>query len=313
MKNLLVLLLAMLLAINCAGPKFNYHSHKTATHHKSSGIHKYSASDHTHHNSEKVKVQPTEAKNEPTETHKTETKAVAGTFKSSKKLKAVLMVGPVTSDTDGTTLGYVEDLKFAAKVLEANGVEVHGFYTPDNNWESIKKACEGANFLLYKGHGVYDGSNPPKWVGGFCLKGSFPSSSDISTELKLAPNAIIMISGCFTAGNAGDDIGKIELPEAKRRIEMYSKPFFDIKAACYYANWYPSAFHDFIEKLFANSTLGEAYKGYGNGGNPADIKEFKYAYQPSYQLFVGSEDYSGKTAFNNAFVGDPNKKLSDFF
>ena len=275
MKKLIVLLLATLLAINCSGPKRDYDAHKDAKHVASSGLQNYVSTDHTHHNSAQLKVHPAASRGASS--------IEPGTFSTSQKLKAVLMVGPVVSDNDATTLGYVEDLKFAGEVLEANNVEVISFFTPDNDWERIKAACEGANFLLYKGHGVYDGSEPPVWVGGFCLKGSFPSSSDIATDLKLAPNAIILISGCFTAGNAGYDIGKINLAEAKRRIDMYSKPFVDIKAGCYYANWYSSAFHDFLEKLFNDRTLGDAYRSYGNGGNPAEIKEFNYAYKPSYE------------------------------
>lgn len=268
---------------------------------RASGLHVYQSADHIHHNSAKVKKF-------------VKSRGAATSIADQLiKLKAVLMVGPVVSDTDETTLGYINDLKAVAAVLRSNNVEVAEFYTPNNNWEEIKKAAEGAHFLIYKGHGVYDGSNPPNWVGGFCLKGNFPSPNQVQTELKLADNSIILISGCFTAGNAGDDIGKIDIKEAKRRVAMYSKPFFLNRAAAYYANWYPNAFATMVENLFAGQTFGQAYRSYPNGNNPAKIIEFEYPNRANLKMCIGSEDYGGSTAFNNAFVGNEKFTLLDYF
>ena len=45
-------------------------------------------------------------------------------------------------------------MELAAAEVEANGVTVYRFYTPNNNWDQIKAAAEGAHFLFYQGHGV---------------------------------------------------------------------------------------------------------------------------------------------------------------
>ncbi|MBL7852786.1 MAG: hypothetical protein JNL17_00195 [Cyclobacteriaceae bacterium] len=268
---------------------------------KSTGLQGYQASGHVHHNSAEVKKV---ARSRGTSV------SVAGNL---IKLKAVLLVGPIESDRDATTLEYINNLKAAAKVLRDNKVDVKEFYTPNNNWEEIKKAAAGAHFLIYKGHGVYDGSEPPKWVGGFCLKGSFPSPDEVRSDLALADNSVILISGCFTAGNAGYDIGKIDINEAKRRVAMYSEPFFSNRSAVYYANWYPDAFATMLQNLFAGQTFGQAYRSYPNGNNPAKILDFPYPHRSGLKMCIGSEDYSGQTAFNNAFVGDEGKTLMDFF
>lgn len=268
---------------------------------KSSGLHVYQASGYVHHNTPSTHKAPKARGN---------TVSIASSL---RKLKAVLIVGPVESDVDATTKEYIEDLKMAAAVLRANNVDVIEYYTPNNNWQDIAKSAEGAHIIIYKGHGVYDGSEPPKWVGGFCLKESFPSSQDIVNDMKLAPNALVLISGCFTAGNAGSDIGKIKQAEAERRVAMYSKPFFDIGAACYYANWYGTAFQDFLQNLFAGKTFGEAYRSYPNGNNPAKIVDLSYPHQGRYKMHIGSEQYGSDTAYNNAFIGDESKTLLDFF
>jgi len=127
-------------------------------------------------------------------------------------------------------------MDLAAAELAANGVTVHRFYTPNNDWGQIKAAAEGAHFLFYRGHGVYWDSMPSPTVGGFHLKELFVSSDDIRNDLHLAPNAIVMLYGCFTAGSSSEDSGSISSAEAQRRVAQYSDPFFDIGAAGYYAN-----------------------------------------------------------------------------
>ena len=177
-------------------------------------------------------------------------------------LKAVLIAGPIDGDQGESTLEEIANLKLAAAELRKNRVQVYEFYTPHNDWRLIRRAARGAHFLLYRGHGVYDGSNPPRQVGGRSLKGRFASGDDIRRDLKLAHGAIVMLYGCFTAGNSGFDVGQIDSTEARRRVSMYSQPFLVNGAAGYYANWYGDAFQYFIANLFAGYKLGEAYKAY---------------------------------------------------
>ena len=119
-------------------------------------------------------------------------------------------------------------MDLAAAELQANGVTVHKFYTPNNNWDAIKTAADGAHFLFYRGHGVYWSPMPTPAVGGFSLKNGFVSSNDIRNDLNLAPNAIIMLYSCFSAGSSSIDGGPISSAEARRRVAQYSDPFLDI-------------------------------------------------------------------------------------
>jgi hypothetical protein len=178
----------------------------------------------------------------------------AGTVKI-PNMKAVLIGAPIDGDQGSWTTKEIQHLKLAASALRINGVQVYEFYAPNNNWEEIKSAANGAQILMYRGHGVYDGSTPPKWVGGFALKDKFASSDDIQRDLKLAPGAIVMLYGCFTAGNSGFDIGQIDEREADRRVAMYARPFIDMGCSGYYANWFGDAFQQFIVGLFAGKSL----------------------------------------------------------
>jgi hypothetical protein len=226
-------------------------------------------------------------------------------------LKAVLLVGPIDGDDGSWTISEKQNMDLAAAELEANGVTVHKFYTPNNDWEQIKAAAERAHFLFYRGHGVYWSSPPHPTVGGFSLKNRFVSSDDIRTDLHLAPNAIVMLYGCFTAGSSSIDGGPISSEEAQRRVAQYSDPFFDVGAAGYYANWIGSAFKMFVRYLFQGMTLGEAYESYYDF-NSATVERYVHPDHPEMALWL-DKDVGGYTQYNNAFVGLPDQTLADLF
>ncbi len=226
-------------------------------------------------------------------------------------LKAVLIGAPIDGDDGSWTTSEIKNLKMTAKTLRERGVTVYEFYTPSNSWTAIKEACNGAHFLMYRGHGVYDGNNPPKWVGGFSLKDYFASSENIKKDLKLAQGSIVMIYGCFTAGNSGFDIGKIDENEASRRVNIYAKPFMEMGVSGYYANWYGDAFQHFTAHLFSGKTLGESFKAYDDY-NQETTSQYTIS-NSSAVLWLDHDDWDGKIAYNNAFVGYSEKRLTDLF
>lgn len=227
-------------------------------------------------------------------------------------LKAVLIVGPIDGDYGEWTTDEKENMELAAAELEAHGVTVHRFYAPNNDWADIVAAAEGAHFLFYRGHGVYWSSYPQPTVGGFALSDGFVSSDDIRHDLDLAPNAIIMLYGCFTAGTSGGDDGDIGIQEAKRRVAQYSDPFFDIGAAGYYANWFGDAFQKYVRYLFQGQTLGGAYESYFDF-NPSTVYRTTHPDHPQMAMWLDKDYWSGYWQYNNAFVGLPEETLSSLF
>lgn len=204
-------------------------------------------------------------------------------------------------------------MELAAAELAANGVAVHRFYTPNNDWEQIKAAAAGAHFLLYRGHGVYWSPMPHPNVGGFYLKNKFISPDDIRRDLALHPNAIIMLYGCFTAGSSGNDTISIDSAEAQRRVAQYSDPFLDIGAAGYYANWFSDAFQMYVRYLFQGRTLGAGYESYRDF-NPATAERYMHPDHPTAVLWLDKDYwYDPLPQYNNAFVGRPDATLEDLF
>ena len=229
-------------------------------------------------------------------------------------LKAVLIVGPIDGDNGTATTNERNSMELAAIELEANGVQVFRFYPPNNNWDEIKAAANGAHFLMYRGHGIAWGAladNPP--VGGFALTGRFISGDDIRRDIRLAPNAVVMLYGCFTAGSSSSDTRAISAAEAKRRVEQYSDPFFDVGAGGYFADWFGDAFQLYVRYLFQGMTQQQAYESYHDYSSGRMIR-VTHADHPSMQLWMGWDEwYDPKPQYNNAFVGKPDRRLSDLF
>ena len=228
-------------------------------------------------------------------------------------LKAVLLVGPIDGNTGTWTTNEIANMELAANVLTKNGVEVHRFYPGTGTFAEIEAAAEGAHFLLYRGHGVYDGKIPNPTVGGFSLSSGYYSPERIITNLHLAPNAIVMLYGCFTAGSSsapGDEYD-IGINEASRRVAQYSAPFFRIGAAGYYANWFGNAFERFLINLFAGQTLGSAYENYFDFNSQTVYRTFHPEF-PTLPMWVDKDNWD-YWKYNNAFVGLADKKLTDLF
>ena len=242
------------------------------------------------------------------------TNGVALAQDSLPPLKAVLLVGPIDGDYGSWTEEEKVNMDLAAEELSANGVEVHKFYAPDSDWEQIKAAADGAHFLMYRGHGIYWSGFPSPTVGGFCLTDNFVSSNTIRQDLHLAPNALVMLYGCFAAGHssASEDAYDIGITEASRRVAQYSDPFFDIGAAGYYSDWFGDAFAVYTRFLFEGQTLGEAYESYFDF-NASTVHRTTHPDHPEMAMWLDKDYWSGYWQYNNAFVGLPDRTLVDLF
>jgi hypothetical protein len=228
-------------------------------------------------------------------------------------LKAVLLVGPIDGNDGSWTLQEIANMERAAAVLEAHGVIVYRFYPGTGTFADIEQAAKGAHFLLYRGHGVYDGNLPHPNVGGFALSSGYYSPDRIRQSLHLASNAVVMLYGCFTAGSSsatGDEYD-IGIMEASRRVAQYSDPFFDRGAAGYYANWFGNAFEQFLINLFAGQTLGQAYENYFDFSSNT-VYRTAHPEHPEMSMWVDKDNWE-YWQYNNAFVGRFDWTLQDLF
>jgi hypothetical protein len=234
-------------------------------------------------------------------------------------LKAVVAVGDIDGPTGYETLSAIENMKPAVTELIARGVSVQTFYPPNDNWSAIKTAANGAQFFYYGGHGLNDGNN--NFGGMWFTTGASPndhyiSPTEIITNLKLAPNAIVMLFACWTAGSGTED--NITSAEALHRVSQYSQAFFTIGAAGYYSNWNRTSFQTFTSNLFNGMTLGNAFKNYGDY-NAATTEIYTHPNFANRVLWLDKDyfsygpGYAAGNKYDNAFGGFPNVTLQDLF
>ena len=80
-------------------------------------------------------------------------------------------------------------MKRIEKFLNNKGVQVITFYGKAAKWSDIVKKGQGANMLIYSGHGTTSGKNDS--FGGLCLD-KIVSVSTIQKEIKLAKNSMVL-------------------------------------------------------------------------------------------------------------------------
>lgn len=248
---------------------------------------------------------------------------------SLKQLKAIIIVGPVDKEWDKNS---IEKQKKNAKYLRDLGVKVFEFYPPNDKWESIVEASEGAHILIYSGHGSNQGINYN--IGGLCLTKNIYHAQDILDEFKLHKNALILFNSvCGAAGSSADDNGDIGKNEAIKRVSEYAYPFYKLNAGAYYANNYEDCLIPFLESFFKHKNIKSIYKTQASLWQK--IEEYrKYSYDPQFEVAVASkagtnemvtryvstnngawkeEKIKDFKSYDVAYVGKPNFTVVDLF
>jgi len=168
-----------------------------------------------------------------------------------RKLRAVLVVGPV----EANTRGYIEMMQANEAVLRESGIQVSTFYHPNARWADVSRAAAGADIFLYSGHGV--AHDPRKLlVGGLALTDGIVDTERTVQGLALRPGALVLFAhACFTAGAAAGDGAGITVREAQRRVACYAKPFLTAGAGFYLANNMDHAMADVLERFLTGEPL----------------------------------------------------------
>jgi hypothetical protein len=179
-------------------------------------------------------------------------------------IKAVLVVGPAEEETKG----FIDRMKKVESFLRSKNVEVHCFYYPNSDWESIKKAAADASVFIYSGHGSGTGIKPKEHV----------SNEDIIRDVKLRKNAVVVFNHvCFGAGSSASDNDDIGLEEAENRVTEYAETFYKIGAGCYFANNYYDSALDFFKNFYSGKTVKQCYElavGHYNRIEKVDLYDF---------------------------------------
>jgi hypothetical protein len=171
--------------------------------------------------------------------------------------KVVIVVGPAGSATSK----YRSTADSLASQARSYGASVYKLYSPYATWSRVRNYAQGANVLIYLGHGngwpsPY-GPFQPYTKDGMGLNSSYGNGNSnvkywgeyyISRYINLAPNAVVILNHlCYASGNNEWGAGYPTRTTAKRRVDNYGAGFLRANARA----------------VFADGTAGVSYVLYG--------------------------------------------------
>jgi hypothetical protein len=188
--------------------------------------------------------------------------------------KVVLIVGPAGAATPYYKR-LADETADAAAAYSSNVVKV---YSPDATWPAVKAALRGASLVVYLGHGngwpsIYRNALDPPSQDGFGLNphaGAADShqyfgEQQIGSEVKLAPNAIVVFSHlCYASGNTEPGLAEGTLDQAQQRVDNYAAGFFRAGAGAVIADSYLSPTYYVTSVLRGRSKIDAIWRSAPN-------------------------------------------------
>ncbi len=184
-------------------------------------------------------------------------------------MKVVVIVGPVGSSTSN----YISNAKKYAAQARSYGAQVVEVYSPNATWTRVKAAAQGANVVIYLGHG--NGSPSPYGAfsqyskDGFGLNASSGHGNSntkywgeyyIRTGIKLAPNAVVILNRlCYASGNSEWGSANPSKTTAKQRVDNYGAGFMRAGARAIFADGITSAAYVLYGLFRTNRTIGQIF------------------------------------------------------
>jgi hypothetical protein len=246
-------------------------------------------------------------------------------------VKVAIIVGPVGAEL---TPIYLSIAEAAATAAESRGATVARAYSPDASAEKVIRAVEGANIVVYLGHGVgspnpYSAHPDPARTNGWGLNGpnargdhadswqdgtlAYYGESWLAEHARPAPGWVMIYSNaCYAPGaSEGFDVPADETTAA-HRVGAYSRaPLEEMGASAYFAtDFFESAAH-LVGVLLDRPGLpyGEVFASEPRFA-AAGLTRQPHATVPGAETWLHRSAYfEGKVDYWYAFAGDPTASL----
>jgi hypothetical protein len=189
---------------------------------------------------------------------------------SAAGMKVVVVVGPVGSSTKN----YKKSARRYADQARSYGASVTEVYSPNASWKRVKAAAQGANVLIYLGHGngspspyggfskyTKDGMGLNRSVGHGNRNTKYWGEYYIKTEIQLAPDAVVILNRlCYASGNNEWGAGNPTKDTAKKRVDNYGAGFLRAGAAAVFADGITDASYILSGLFTTGKTIGEIFR-----------------------------------------------------
>jgi flagellar hook assembly protein FlgD len=228
--------------------------------------------------------------------------------------KVVIIVGPVGS----STAHYKRDADQVAAEARRYTSDVTKVYTPNATWSRVKSVAQGANILVYLGHGNgWPSPYPPFQTVTKDGLGLDPSSGADSTrtvyygeqyvreDIRLAPNAVVLLFHlCYASGNTEPGLPQGTFAQARQRVDNYGAGFIGAGARAVFAEGHPEhPVTSYVRQLFTtNRTMASIFR---NAPTWHGHLQGPYASQRTPGLrFEMDADTTKPSGFYRSLIGD---------
>jgi len=197
-------------------------------------------------------------------------------------MKVVVVVGPVGS----STASYITNGKRYAAQARSYGASVVEIYSPNATWGRVKAAAQGANVLIYLGHGNgypspygefskyrKDGMGLNRTAGNGNNNTKYWGEIYMQTYLRLAPNAVVILNRlCYASGNSEWGTGNPTKAVAKKRVDNYGAGFLRTGAKAVFAEGITNASYILYGLFRTNRSIGAIFQSSSNWSGAYDFK-----------------------------------------
>jgi len=222
--------------------------------------------------------------------------------------KVVIVVGPAGSNT----ANYIYNAKKLAAQARSYGATVYQIYTPHATWARVNAYAQGANILIYLGHG--NGSPSPygpfnKYTrDGMGLNASDGSSTVkyygeyyIYRAIRLAPNAVVLLNRlCYASGDSEWGAANPTVSVAIQRADNYAAGFLRTGARAVFAEGINSLSFALYGLFKTNKTMYMVY-----WADPAATHTYAFSFKSARTTGkIGVMDPYARNRYYKSLVGD---------
>jgi flagellar hook assembly protein FlgD len=186
--------------------------------------------------------------------------------------KVVVIVGP----TGSLTAHDKEDANQVVAEARRYTSDVVKLFTPTATWSRVKAAAQGANILVYFGHGngwpsIYppfqtvtkNGLGLDPGTGADGVKTVYYGEDYIRNNIRLAPNAVVLLYHlCYASGNTEPGLAVGSFANARERVDNYGAGFIGAGARAVFAEGHPAhPVTSYVRQLFTtNRTMDQVFR-----------------------------------------------------
>src|SRR6476619_1115618 len=182
-------------------------------------------------------------------------------------MKVVVIVGPVGS----STANYKDNARRYATQARSYGASVTEIYSQNATWSRVKAAAQGANVIIYLGHGngspspygafskyTKDGFGLNRTAGAGNYNTKYYGEYYVYSQIHLAPNAVVILNRlCYASGNSEWGMANPTKSTAIRRVDNFGAGFLRANARAVFAEAITSVSYT-IRALFTSTRTMDA-------------------------------------------------------